>query len=124
MDRAHRLGQRRAVSVYRLLVRGTLEERIMGLQRFKLDVAAAVVNADNASLASLDTSGLLDLFAPPGEPCIGALNLTLPGIPAHLRPAGPVCAARGTLHYPAWPHWTPSGMLDLFAPPGKPSIGA
>ncbi len=68
MDRAHRLGQRRAVSVYRLLVRGTLEERIMGLQRFKLDVAAAVVNADNASLASLDTSGLLDLFSPPGEP--------------------------------------------------------
>ena len=70
MDRAHRLGQRRAVSVYRLLVRGTLEERIMGLQRFKLDVAAAVVNADNASLASLDTSGLLDLFAPPGAPCV------------------------------------------------------
>ncbi len=39
MDRAHRLGQRRTVNVYRLLVRGTLEEHIMGLQRFKLDVA-------------------------------------------------------------------------------------
>jgi len=43
----------------------------MGLQRFKLDVAAAVVNADNASLASLDTSGLLDLFAPPGAAAAG-----------------------------------------------------
>ena len=32
MDRAHRLGQTRAVHVYRLLTRGTLEERIMGLQ--------------------------------------------------------------------------------------------
>ena len=32
MDRAHRLGQKRAVNVYRLLTRGTLEERIMGLQ--------------------------------------------------------------------------------------------
>lgn len=41
MDRAHRLGQRRTVNVYRLLVRGTLEEHIMGLQRFKLDVAGA-----------------------------------------------------------------------------------
>ena len=44
MDRAHRLGQRRTVSVYRLITKGTLEERIMGLQRFKMDVAAAVVN--------------------------------------------------------------------------------
>ena len=37
MDRAHRLGQRRTVNVYRVLTRGTLEERIMGAQRFKLD---------------------------------------------------------------------------------------
>ena len=65
MDRAHRLGQTRTVNVYRLLTRGTLEERIMGLQRFKLDVANAVVNADNASLASMDMSQVLDLFGPP-----------------------------------------------------------
>ena len=63
MDRAHRLGQRRTVNVYRVLTRGTLEEKIMGLQRFKLDVAAAVVNADNVSLSAMDTSKLLDLFA-------------------------------------------------------------
>lgn len=62
MDRAHRLGQRRTVNVYRLLVRGTLEEHIMGLQRFKLDVAGALVNQDNTSLATMDTSRLLDLF--------------------------------------------------------------
>ncbi len=68
MDRAHRLGQTRTVNVYRLLTRGTLEERIMGLQRFKLDVANAVVNTDNASLASMDTSQILDLFAPPSQP--------------------------------------------------------
>lgn len=30
MDRAHRLGQRKVVSVYRLIMRGTLEEKIMG----------------------------------------------------------------------------------------------
>lgn len=62
MDRAHRLGQRRAVNVYRLLVRGTLEEHVMSLQRFKLDVAAAVVNVDNVSLSSMDTGNLLELF--------------------------------------------------------------
>ena len=69
MDRAHRLGQTRTVNVYRLLTRGTLEERIMGLQRFKLDVANAVVNTENASLASMDTTQILELFAPPSEPC-------------------------------------------------------
>ena len=30
MDRAHRLGQKRVVNVYRLITRGTLEEKIMG----------------------------------------------------------------------------------------------
>lgn len=68
MDRAHRLGQRRTVNVYRLLLRGSLEEHIMGLQRFKLDVAGAIVNADNATMAAMDTARLLDLFAP-GQVC-------------------------------------------------------
>ena len=62
MDRAHRLGQRRSVSVYRLVTRRTLEERIMGIQRFKKHVADAVVNADNASMRSMDTGQLLELF--------------------------------------------------------------
>jgi len=30
MDRAHRLGQKNTVNVYRLITRGTLEEKIMG----------------------------------------------------------------------------------------------
>ena len=63
MDRAHRLGQKRTVNVYRLLMAGTLEERVMSLQRFKLDVAAAVVNTDNVSLAAMETENILDLFA-------------------------------------------------------------
>ena len=62
MDRAHRIGQTRCVSVYRLLVKDTIEESIMSLQRFKLDVAAAVVNADNMSMNEMDTENLLDLF--------------------------------------------------------------
>lgn len=69
MDRAHRLGQSRTVNVYRLLTRDTLEEKIMGLQQFKLDVAAAVVNQDNVSLSGMDTSRLLDLFAPQVRAC-------------------------------------------------------
>lgn len=62
MDRAHRLGQTRTVNVYRILMRNTLEERIMGLQQFKLDMANAVVNQDNMSMSAMDTGQLLDLF--------------------------------------------------------------
>ena len=39
MDRAHRLGQTRKVHVYRLITKGTVEERVMGLQKFKQDTA-------------------------------------------------------------------------------------
>ncbi|XP_010547370.1 PREDICTED: TATA-binding protein-associated factor BTAF1 isoform X2 [Tarenaya hassleriana] len=63
MDRAHRLGQKRVVHVHRLIMRGTLEEKVMSLQRFKLSVANAVINAENASLKTMNTDQLLDLFA-------------------------------------------------------------
>ena len=40
----------------------TLEEKIMGLQRFKKHLADSVVNAQNASLDSMNPDQLLDLF--------------------------------------------------------------
>ncbi|XP_031406931.1 TATA-binding protein-associated factor BTAF1 [Punica granatum] len=63
MDRAHRLGQKKVVNVHRLIMRGTLEEKVMSLQKFKLSIANTVINADNASLKSMNTDQLLDLFA-------------------------------------------------------------
>ncbi|TID30021.1 hypothetical protein CANINC_001390 [Pichia inconspicua] len=62
MDRAHRLGQKRVVNVYRLITKDTLEEKIMGLQKFKMNIASSIVNQQNAGLASMDTHQLLDLF--------------------------------------------------------------
>ncbi|RKF61793.1 TATA-binding protein-associated factor MOT1 [Erysiphe neolycopersici] len=62
MDRAHRIGQKRVVNVYRIVTRGTVEEKIMGLQRFKIDVASTVVNQQNAGLGSMETDQILDLF--------------------------------------------------------------
>jgi TATA-binding protein-associated factor len=62
MDRAHRIGQKCVVNVYRLITRGTLEEKIMGLQKFKLNIASSVVNQDNSSLSSMDSEQILDLF--------------------------------------------------------------
>ncbi|KAI0078954.1 SNF2 chromatin remodeling protein [Panus rudis PR-1116 ss-1] len=62
MDRAHRIGQKKVVNVYRLITKGTLEEKIMGLQRFKLNIANSVVTQQNSGLASMDTDLVLDLF--------------------------------------------------------------
>jgi len=63
MDRAHRLGQKKVVNVYRLVTRGTLEEKILSLQRFKIDVASTVVNQQNSGLATMQTDQILDLFS-------------------------------------------------------------
>lgn len=62
MDRAHRLGQKKVVNVYRLITKGTLEEKIMGLQQFKLKISNTVISQENSSLASMGTEQLLDLF--------------------------------------------------------------
>lgn len=62
MDRAHRLGQKKVVNVYRIITKGTLEEKIMGLQKFKMNIASTVVNQQNNGLANMDTHQLLDLF--------------------------------------------------------------
>jgi TATA-binding protein-associated factor len=55
MDRAHRIGQKKVVTVYRLITRGTLEEKIMGLQKFKLQTANTIISTENASLQSMGT---------------------------------------------------------------------
>ena len=62
MDRAHRIGQKKVVNVYRLITRGTLEEKIMGLQKFKLNIANTIVNQQNSGLQSMDTDQILELF--------------------------------------------------------------
>lgn len=47
MDRAHRLGQTRQVTVYRLITKGTIDERIVQLARVKKDVQDMVVGNKN-----------------------------------------------------------------------------
>ena len=62
MDRAHRIGQTNTVNVYRLVTTGTIEEKIMELQRRKMATSDAVVNSDNSTIYSNGTDKLLDIF--------------------------------------------------------------
>ncbi|CDI97151.1 TATA binding protein associated factor 172 [Echinococcus multilocularis] len=67
MDRAHRIGQRRVVSVFRLLTAGSIEERIMSLQAFKRHLARTLISQpDNRALGEMDTSRLIDNMAAAG----------------------------------------------------------
>lgn len=63
MDRAHRIGQKKVVNVYRLITTGTLEEKIMGLQKFKLSIANTVISHENSSLQTMATDQLIELFS-------------------------------------------------------------
>ncbi|KAJ1765621.1 TATA-binding protein-associated factor mot1, partial [Coemansia sp. RSA 1843] len=81
MVRAHRLGQTRVVNVYRLITRNTLEEKIMGLQAFKLHMANTIVNQQNSGLSSMNTDQLLDLFnvSPPSGARSSSASAQQPG---------------------------------------------
>jgi len=61
-DRAHRIGQTRQVTVYRLILKDTIEERIMELQDAKKDLADAIVEGETASLMSMSGEELLALL--------------------------------------------------------------
>ncbi len=50
-DRAHRIGQTRPVTVYRLLTRGTVEEKVVRLQAKKRELAAAIDESGSGDAA-------------------------------------------------------------------------
>jgi SNF2 family DNA or RNA helicase len=58
IDRAHRLGQTRAVFAYRLIARDTVEERIAELQQKKRLLAESVIRGDGAPLRDLSREDL------------------------------------------------------------------
>jgi hypothetical protein len=60
-DRAHRIGQKRAVTVYRLLMRHSIEESVTQLHTRKRELAAALLDGTER-VATLDTSELLELL--------------------------------------------------------------
>ncbi|KAI9905358.1 hypothetical protein PsorP6_014379 [Peronosclerospora sorghi] len=63
MDRAHRIGQKRTVRVFRLIMEETLEEHILNLQEFKEQVASTVVQKIDASTGmSSNTKDILNLL--------------------------------------------------------------
>src|SRR5688500_4350373 len=62
-DRAHRIGQRSAVQVHKLVCAGTVEEKVDRMLEQKRDLAAQVVGQGEAWITELDNASLRELFA-------------------------------------------------------------
>ena len=63
-DRAHRIGQTKPVFVHDLIIAGSVEERMLGLQRHKRDLADAILEPQSRRAGTLSERDLDDLLAP------------------------------------------------------------
>ncbi len=63
-DRAWRIGQDRPVFVYKLIAKGTLEEKIQALQQKKADLANAMLSDGAAQNLKITQEDLQGIFAP------------------------------------------------------------
>ena len=60
-DRAHRIGQERPVTVYRIVARNTIEEKIVALHEWKRDLADGLLE-DSGTAVHLSVEDLLNLI--------------------------------------------------------------
>ncbi len=63
-DRAHRMGQQRPVTIYRLVARGTIEEQIVDLHKHKRDLADSLLEGSEVA-AKMSAQQMLALLQQP-----------------------------------------------------------
>lgn len=61
-DRAYRIGQEKKVTVYRLIAKGSIEEKIIQLQETKKDLSDKIIQGDGNSLAGMSREDFLELL--------------------------------------------------------------
>ena len=63
IDRTHRIGQEKQVTVFQMIMKDTIEENIMKLQAQKKNLADQIISGERLSLSSLTKEELLKLLS-------------------------------------------------------------
>lgn len=61
-DRAHRIGQKNSVKIYKMVSQATIEERIIKLQQKKAELAQAILSNKNMANATMSREDILKLL--------------------------------------------------------------
>ena len=61
-DRAHRIGQQKPVTVFKLIAKDSIEEKIQQLQEKKLNLADEIIGGEQVSFSSLTREDLLEMI--------------------------------------------------------------
>jgi superfamily II DNA or RNA helicase len=62
VDRTHRIGQTKTVMVYRLVAKGTIEEKVMALKARKSELFGSIFDRDDLAATSLTAEEIRDLI--------------------------------------------------------------
>ena len=73
-DRVHRWGQRRGVQVFKLITRGTLEEKIDKMISAKGDLMNSIVDVDAGSFKRFDRDELIELLTGARQAALAAVS--------------------------------------------------
>lgn len=63
-DRAYRIGQNKNVQVFKMIMKDSIEEKIMKLQEMKKELADAFVEHNEGSITSMSKEDIIQLFQP------------------------------------------------------------
>ncbi len=61
-DRVHRIGQTKKVTVYKMVAKNTIEEKIVKLQESKSDLADSIISGDNVGMSSMSREEFMELL--------------------------------------------------------------
>jgi len=63
VDRTHRIGQTQKVFSYKFVTRNSIEEKILKLQKKKLQLSEALIRTEESFVKSLNTEEVADLLS-------------------------------------------------------------